>query len=118
METSSAINAKETVASFIDALNKEDFNRARTYTADDMKFVGVLGTRDGADAYFTDMEKMKLKYDIRQLISEGSDVCVQYDIAMAGLTIFSIGWYTVEQGKIKLFKVLFDPRPVLEASKK
>lgn len=118
METNTAVNAKEAVTSFIDALNKEDFQQAREYAANDMKFVGVLGTRDGADAYFTDMEKMKLKYNILKLISDGNEVCVQYDIDMSGTTIFSMGWYTVEQGKIKNIRVLFDPRPVLEASKK
>lgn len=118
METSLASDAKETVRSFIDALNREDFQKARTYAAGDLQFVGVLGSRNGADAYFSDMEKMKLKYNILQIIAEGNEVCLQYDIAMAGITIFSMGWYRVEQGKIKHFRVLFDPRPVLQASGK
>jgi len=30
-------------------------------------------------------------------------------------TIFSCGWYQLSGGKISTFKVVFDPRPVLEA---
>jgi len=48
------------VLSFIDALNNEDFKSARKLTTDDLRFEGVMGTREGADAYFADMEKMKL----------------------------------------------------------
>lgn len=111
-------NATETVLSFIDALNKDDFNTARTFLADDMKFIGVLGSRDGADVYITDMQKMKLKYAIQKTFSDNNDVCLFYDITMSELKIFSCGWYTVEDNKIKLFKVLFDPRPVLEKAPK
>lgn len=111
-------NATETVLSFIDALNDEDLKAARNYVADDMKFVGVLGTRNGADAYFKDMERMKLKYDIQKVFSDENDVCVFYDITMSGLKIFSCGWYKIENNKIKSFKVIFDPRPLLEQSAK
>jgi SnoaL-like protein len=104
--------------SFIDALNKEDFKTARNFLADDMKFIGVLGTREGADVYIADMEKMKLKYDIQKTFSDNNDVCLFYNINMSGLKIFSCGWYTVEDNKIKLFKVIFDPRPVLEKAPK
>jgi len=37
------------------------------------------------------------------------------DINMGGVKAFSAGWYQLEDGKIKTVKVLFDPRPVLEA---
>ena len=52
-------SAKEAVLAFIKALNKEDFASARKYIRDDMKFIGVLGTRDGGDVYMEDMTKMK-----------------------------------------------------------
>ncbi|MDB5152219.1 MAG: nuclear transport factor 2 family protein, partial [Mucilaginibacter sp.] len=44
--------AKNTVMAFIKHLNEEDFNAARRCTNEGIKFEGVLGTRDGADAYF------------------------------------------------------------------
>jgi predicted ester cyclase len=109
--------AKETVLSFIKAINEEDFNTARKYVNDDLTFVGVLGTRNGADNYFHDMERMKLKYDIKKTFVEAEEVCLLYDITMTGVTIFGCGWYQLINGRISLFKVVFDPRPVLENSK-
>lgn len=105
--------AKETVLTFIDALNNEDFALVRKCLRDDMVFDGVLGHRDGADAYVKDMEKMKFKYDIQKAFVDGKDVCLLYDIDMGGKTIFTCGWYQVHDDKIKSLKVVFDPRPVL-----
>lgn len=114
MKTKTVNKAKETVLSFVEALTREDFETAREYVTDDLQFTGVLGSRDGADAYFKDMEKMKLKYDVQKVFADERDVCLFYDIDMSGKRIFSCGWYHVEDGKIKNFRVLFDPRPVLE----
>lgn len=106
-------SANDVVLSFIKALNDEDFATARKCTSDDLKFVGVMGERDGAEAYFTDMERMKLKYDIKRVFSDGDDVCIFYDIDMSGKTIFSCGWYHIVEGKVNSIRVLFDPRPLL-----
>lgn len=106
--------AKEVVLACIDSINNLDFQTARTYASPDMQFEGVLGSRDGAEAYFLDMEKMKLKYDIKKVFTDGNDVCLLYNLDMSGTTIFGCGWYHVENGKIKSLKVVFDPRPVLE----
>ena len=112
-----ANDAKEVVLACIEALNNEDFKTARTLANDDMSFVGVLGSRDGADAYFKDMEHMKLKYDVKKAFADGDDVCLLYDLTMSGKTIFGCGWYQVKNGKISSLKVLFDPRPFLESGK-
>jgi len=115
---SSATNAKETVLSFVNSLNEEDFKTARSYVSDDMTFAGVLGSRNGAEAYFKDMEKMKLKYEIKKVFAECDDVCLLSDVSMQGVTMFTCSWYHVEGGKINSLKVVFDPRPVLELSDK
>lgn len=60
--------SKEIVLSFLKALNAEDFIMARNYVSNDFIFEGVLGSRNGSEAYFNDMEKMKLKYDIKKLL--------------------------------------------------
>jgi len=78
----------------------------------------VLGSRNGAADYFNDMEKMKLKYDIKKVFAEGNDVCLLYDTVLSGVTIFGCGWYHVEGDKINSLKVVFDPRPVLEMANK
>jgi len=115
--TDHALSTKELVSSFIKALNEEDFATARSYVYDNFSFDGVLGSRDSADAYFKDMEKMRFKYDIKKTFTDGDDVCLLYDINMQGTNIFTCGWYKVQNGKIKSLKVVFDPRPVLEAKK-
>src|ERR1700733_9997145 len=115
---SSGTSAKEAVLSFIDALNDGNFDEARKFVHDDMVFHGVLGVRNGADEYFRDMRKMKFKYAVQKIFVDDEDVCLWYDINMQGLVIFSCGWYKVEDGKISSFKVIFDPRPVLEQTTK
>lgn len=109
-------NAREVVLSCIRALNQEDYKTARKYMAEDMVFEGVLGSRNGAEAYFRDMEKMRFKYAIIKVFSTDDDVCLLYNLNMAGKKIFCCGWYHVEDSKIDSLKVIFDPRPVLEAS--
>ena len=109
-------NAREIVMAFIGALNNQDYATARTYVTDDMSFEGVLGSRDSADAYFHDMEHMKLKYFVKKVFADADDVCLFYQIIMSGATIFGCGWYKVREGKILSIKVIFDPRPILEMS--
>jgi len=111
-------NAKEIVMSCIKALNEEDFKIARKYITEDFSFMGVLGSRDGAEAYFSDMEKMKLKYDIKKVFVNENDVCLLYDLTMSGIVLFGCGWYHVKGDKIDSLKVVFDPRPILEQSDK
>jgi hypothetical protein len=94
-------------------MNAEDFKTARTYADPSIDFIGVMGTRHGADAYFKDMEKMKFKYEIKKVFADQTDVCLWYDINMGAKTISSCGWYHLENGKIREFRVLFDPRPLL-----
>jgi hypothetical protein len=104
--------------SFIQAMNAEDFETARGFVNNDMKFIGVMGSRDGADNYFKDMAKMKFKYTVKKVFADGGDVCLFYDIDMGGVTAFSCGWYHLVNSKIDTIRVLFDPRPLIEASHK
>jgi len=106
--------SEKVVNAFIKAINDEDFITARKYVNDNLKFDGVLGSRDGADIYFSDMERMKFKYNVKKVFADENDVCLLYDINMGGATIFTCGWYKLENGKISSLKVVFDPRPLLE----
>jgi hypothetical protein len=116
MSMISKTNGKEVVLSYLRALNDEDFEAARRLVTDDLVFDGVLGSRRGADEYFMDMAKMKFKYKVIKAFAENDDVCVLYDIDMAGLPVFTCGYYHLEHEKIKSLRVVFDPRPVLEAA--
>ncbi|MES1219200.1 MAG: nuclear transport factor 2 family protein [Bacteroidota bacterium] len=110
---------KELVLQFIHALNKEDFVTAASCLADNMVFDGVMGKRNGAEAYMSDMKKMKFKYDIQRSFEDGDEVCLLYTIDMSGqASIFTCGWYQTAHGKITTLKVVFDPRPLLEKEEK
>lgn len=112
--TDVAQDAKETVLSMVDAINDLDFAKARQYAHTDMQFIGVMGSRDGADAYFKDMEKMKLKYAVKKAFVDGDDVCLLSDLQIDGKTILCCSWYQVKGDKVKTLKVIFDPRPLME----
>jgi len=111
------MEAAKKVQSFLQALNNEDFKAARNYLTNDVKFIGVMGTRDGGDVYMADMEKMKFKYDIKKVFEDDNDVSVFYDINMGGKTLFCSGWYHLSHGKIDSMKVIFDPRTLFEKEK-
>jgi hypothetical protein len=109
---------KEIVLKFIECLNNENFQEARALLKDDMTFEGVMGSRNGADNYIAVMSEMKLKYHIIEVMTNDSDVALFYDISMDGIDIFSAGWYRTCDEKIRGFKVVFDPRPLLEINNK
>lgn len=111
--TVTASNAKEIVLSCVKAINERDLKIARTYVSDDLQFRGAMGTGNGAQAYFEDMEKMKLKYDIKEAFADGDDVCLLYDLRMSGQTICGCSWYHIEDEKITSL-VVFDPCPLPE----
>lgn len=111
------MDPKQTVLAFIDAMNREDFTAARRHTNNDMIFRGVLGQRDGADSYFGDMEKMKLKYAVKKAFADDRDVCLIYDVHMNGLDVLTVGWYTLHNEKISSIRVVFDPRPLFDDKK-
>lgn len=114
----SAADPKQVVMSCVNAINREDFGAARQFVADDLSFVGVLGTRQGGDVYFKDMERMRLKYDVKKVFADGDDVCLFYNLAIAGANVLVSAWYHVADGKIRSLQVVFDPRPILEAQSK
>ncbi|PWS29554.1 nuclear transport factor 2 family protein [Pedobacter yonginense] len=106
-------NSKVVVLDFIKALNAEDFDLARLQLHDDLIFKGVMSERSGADAYMEDLKKLKLKYEVKKIFTDNEEVCLFYDININGKKLFGSGWYVLENEKIKSFKVIFDPRPVL-----
>jgi predicted SnoaL-like aldol condensation-catalyzing enzyme len=111
-------SAREIVLACIKALNDEDFAAARDLVADRFQFHGVMGSRDGADAYFADMKKMKLKYEVKKAIGDEHDVCVWSEMPMEGNPILVASWYRVEDDKIVSLRVVFDPRPLLDKAPK
>lgn len=127
---SSKNNSIEVVKSYLDALNHQNFNAARSYLSDNMTFLSPVSSQNSADAYFKDMEQLRLQYGIEKVVYEvkkvfvdGDDVCVFFDFNIGSgattTTLFGCGWFCVTSGrKIGSLRVIFDPRPILELSAK
>lgn len=111
------VTAKEVVLAFLEAMNRSDYKEARSYVEEGLKFEGVLGSREGAEVYFKDMQRMRFRYDLQKVWADKEDVGLFYEINMSGTFVPTFGWYNVKEGKIVSIRVLFDPRPVLEQSK-
>lgn len=107
-------STKQVVLALGKALNDKNYEAARRYVSDSMTYVGPFGSRNGADEYLHEMERVHLKFDILKIIAENEDVCVMYDITVAGITLFACGWFQVEAGAVRSMQVTFDPRPLLE----
>jgi hypothetical protein len=107
---------KEVVLRLGKALNDESFQIARRYVSDDMKYVGPFGSRDGAEAYLQEIERLRLKFDIQKIFADDKNVCVLYDITVSGITLFACGWFQVNAGRVSSLRVTFDPRPLLALS--
>jgi predicted SnoaL-like aldol condensation-catalyzing enzyme len=106
--------ARNTVMAFLKHLNAEEFEEARLCADDHLRFEGVLGrSREGYEAYFRDMERLKIKFHVLKTFADGDDVCVLYNVTFSGVTMYSCGWYKVEYNKISAIRVVYDPRPLL-----
>jgi hypothetical protein len=99
MDTS-ATETKEVVLGLGKALNDENYEAARRYVSDSMKYVGPFGSRDGAEAYLHEIERLRLKFNIQKILADNKDVCVLYDITASGITLFACGWFQVVGGKV------------------
>jgi len=108
-------NARELVLAYLQALNDENFKLARRYVSDEMEFNGALASLQGADAIFAELERMRLRYDVKKVFADGNDVCVFYDVTLSGVKLFTGGWYQIKNQKVRSLKVVFDPHPVLAA---
>ncbi|MFT3680757.1 MAG: nuclear transport factor 2 family protein [Ferruginibacter sp.] len=111
-------SAKDIVLSFIRELNVQNFNAAKEYVDENIRFEGAMGSRYGIDAYFTGIQQMRLEYNIKKIFTDGDDVCLMYDFTTSGITIFGCGWYHVKDEKIDVLKVIFDPRSILSATRR
>jgi hypothetical protein len=107
-------DAEQIVLDLISAINEKDFATAREFVWDNFTFDGVMGGREGAEAYFADLPKMNMNYSVIRSFARGLDVCVLSKLRMGDKKeIFCCSWYILKQGKIASLKVVFDPRPLL-----
>ena len=49
--------ARNIVTNLLEAINREDFTTARTFLHNDMRYIGVFGSRDAADASLAEVQQ-------------------------------------------------------------
>lgn len=111
--------AKQIVISYLEALNDQDFKKARGFLKDDMTFLAPISSYNSADAYIEGNELLRSKYGIskvfysvKKTFVDGDDVCVFFDFNIGTVTLFASGWFHLD-GKISSIRVVFDPRPII-----
>ena len=104
-------DSKETVMSYIRALDGQDYDGALKYLHDRVRIRGPAGETFGKPLDFIEMlRKYHGRYDVKKVFSDEDDVCVLYDLKMTGPTVFMSSWYQVRDGKIVSIQTVFDPR--------
>lgn len=63
----STSSTKEVVLGLGKAMNDQNYEAARRYVSDDMKYVDPFGSRDGAEVYLNELEHLRLKFDIQEI---------------------------------------------------
>jgi len=106
-------NAKEVVLSYIEALDKQDYNLARRYIHDHLPIKGPGELIDSPEELLKMLQKYGGRYKLKNVIAEGDDVSLLYDLTTGTpvLTVLMCSWYHVKDGKIDSILTIFDPRP-------
>lgn len=104
-------DSKDTVMSYIRALDGQDYDGALKYLHDRVRIRGPAGETFGKPLDFIEMLRgYHGKYDVKKVFSDEDDVCVLYDLKTSGPTVFMSSWYQVRDGKIVSIQTVFDPR--------
>jgi limonene-1,2-epoxide hydrolase len=104
-------DAKETVMSYLKALDNQDYDSARKWLGDNVLVKGPAGEAfRSPDEFISMMRQQRGKYDIKKVFVDADDVCVLYDFITKTVTTFFSSWYKVKDGKIISIQTVFDPR--------
>ena len=102
---------RNVVLAYIDALDKQEYERALDHLDERVRIRGPGGETFGKPLDFIEMlRKYRGKYDVKKVLADGDDVCVLYDLKTNGPTVFMSSWYQVRGGKIVSVNTVFDPQ--------
>lgn len=117
MTTSDEHDPAAAAAAYFDGWRDNDFDKVRAVLADEVTFVGPLGTATGPDECVQGLRQMsRIKTDIvvrRRFVADG-DVLTWFDLHTSLAPPCPVAnWCHVEDGRITAIQVAFDPRPLL-----
>ncbi len=109
--------ATEAANAYFDAWRAKEPERLRPYLADDVHFSGSLAEVDGADAYVSSIKRLfdtTTGLEIVKVFTDEPDVLTWFDLTVDGApTTPVVNWCHVENDKLTVVRVIFDPRGML-----
>ncbi|MFF7995561.1 nuclear transport factor 2 family protein [Kitasatospora xanthocidica] len=115
-------NARELAETYFTAWEAGEFDTIRGLLADDVDFVGALGTASGVEEALAGLQglgRVLEKIDVKVRVAEGDEVITWFELhtSVAEPTP-TVNWMHVEDGKIARIRVTFDPRALLAGFEK
>jgi uncharacterized protein (TIGR02246 family) len=109
--------AERVVTQYFEAWRAGDIEQVATLLADDVDFVGALGSARGAEqalAGLRGMFAMTQSVEVVHRWVDGPDVITWFELTtpFAG-PVAIVNWSHVTAGQIDRIRVTFDPRPLL-----
>ncbi|MFK0259521.1 nuclear transport factor 2 family protein [Streptomyces sp. NPDC090445] len=109
--------ARELAETYFTAWEAGDFDTLRGLLAENVDFVGALGTASGAEAALAGLKglgQVLEEIDVKVRIAEGDEVITWFDLytSVAPPTP-TANWMHVDDGKVTRIRVTFDPRALL-----
>ena len=96
---------------YISALDGHAYEKALEILDDNVRIRGPGGESFGKPLDFIEMlRKYRGRYEIKKVFADGDDVCLFYNLATTGPTVFMASWYQVKGGKIVSIQTIFDPQ--------
>lgn len=117
----SSSNPKDIALAYHEAFYRNDRAAVRKLLADDGRFIGPLNSYSDPDTFLDGAAifmRLNKSTEIKQIIAEGNDVCLFYESTMILPSVPThplAAWFKIENGKIKLFHIHFDPAPIVKA---
>ncbi|MCL5067391.1 MAG: nuclear transport factor 2 family protein [Thaumarchaeota archaeon] len=110
MQTQSNAIEKALVLSYINALDKQDYDSAMNYLNDEIRIRGNSNESFNRPREFIEMlRQFRGKYNVKKVFADGEDVCLIYDLVTPVATVIMCSWYQVKNGKIASIQTVFDP---------
>ena len=109
---------KQIVKAYLEAMfgGGNDFDRARTLLADNLRYEGPMLEAANADDFMNQMRALAkqvpaaMKASIRHIIGEGSRVAALYEFTVPHPVLFA-EWFEIADGKIAAIAIVHDTRP-------
>ncbi|WP_406835044.1 nuclear transport factor 2 family protein [Streptomyces sp. AHU1] len=108
---------RELAETYFTAWEAGDFDTLRELLAENVDFVGALGTASGVEEALAGLKglgRVLEKIDVKVRVAEGDEVITWFDLCTSvAPPAPTANWMHVEDGKIARIRVTFDPRALL-----